>query len=187
MVLERSQGAGGGVGVLERLPDLDKREDPKESEEKDLERARSSLTVIENPSLYNRLTILMAKNIIPYNGSKTLLDVYFITAGEGYKVVSPPLKQRGARATTRQVGSQLLYIILDENNGIYPIASLISHEHCRISPEEFQGFEANLSAGKLEGMVNNMVQLIGQRVNMFSLDDGKLVLPPNYASTKLYS
>ena len=185
MVLER-RGTRGGVAVLQR-PDtiIAIRITKEEESEEDLEIARSSLTVIENPSLDGYLTILMAKSAIPYNGDKALLGVYFITADEDYNVVSQPLKQSGARATTRQVGSQLLYIISDEKGISYPIASLVPHEHCRISTDEFQKFEANLSAGKLEGMVDDMVQLIGQRVNTFSLDKGKLVLPPNYANTRL--
>ncbi len=185
MLLGR-QGTG-GVGVLEIPPDLDKQEGPNEPEEKDLEKAKSSLTVIENPSLYARLTILMAKSAIPYNGDKAFLGVYFIVADEDYKVVSQPLKQRGARATTRQVGRQLLYIILDGNNASYPIASLVPHEHCRISPEEFHGFETRISRGNLEGIVNSMAQLIGERLKGkgFAFEDGKLVLPPNYANTRL--
>jgi len=165
----------------EIVPDLE------ESDEKDLERARSSLIVIENPSLHKRLTILMAKATMPYNGDKTFLDVYFITADEDYNVVEQPLKQRGARVTTKQVGGQLLYIVSDENEVEYPIASPVPHEPCRISPKEFQGFETTIVKGNLDGMVNSMVQLMGERLKDkgFSLDDGKLVLPPEYASMQL--
>ena len=185
MVLERQ---GGGTAVLERPPVSNAIEDSKELGEKDLEKARSSLTVIENPSLDGYLTILMAKRIIPYNGDKTFLEVYLITANKDYKVASQPLRQSRAKATTLQVGNQLLYIISDENNVTYPTASLVPHEPCRIGTEEFQRFkDTMMNGGSLEGMVSSMAQLIGQRLTVkgFAFNDGKLVVPPNYASRPL--
>ena len=101
--------------------------------------------------------------------------------------MAQPLTQSRARATAKHIDGQLLYIISDENDVAYPIASLVPHEPCRISTEEFQGFEGTImTRSSLEGMVSSMAQLIGQRVNTFSLDDGgKLVLPQNYANTRL--
>jgi len=164
--------------------------DPEESEGTGSARAKSSLTVIQNPSLEGRLGILMAGTTI-LNGDETSFLNAYVMEAYGDALGSNMLHLDIAKST-KQRGNPLLYVLAYSNGSPYHTASQLPHEICKITDEEFRKFEAALTtpnqrAVELTGMLNNMVQLIGQRVDAFSLDNGKLVLPPNYANTRFSS
>ena len=63
------------------------------------------------------------------------------------------------------------------------------HEICPVEGEEFDRYETSLLAeDDLDGIVDEMIQLLssGQVPNFFLAEDGKLVLPDNYANTRLW-
>ncbi len=184
-------GQRGNIGVLDRSARITgARAEPKESDGKGLARAKSSLTVIKNPSLDGYLGILMAgTTILNENGNeKSFLNAYAIQAyGD---IVGSDILHMDIAKSERRSGNPPLYVVSYPNGGRYHIASQLPHEICKITDGEFRKFEAALTSPnqrvvELTGLVNNMVQLIGQRVDAFSLDNGKLVLPQNYANTRL--
>ena len=183
MVLEEGQRGGGRVAVLKRPPVSTTVEEREEQDKKGLEKARSSLTVIKNPSLDGYLGILMAKTTMLSPDAKSFMNAYMITAyGDR---ISVPIPYINLAKSEQQNGNPTLYVILYPL-GRYQVGSQMEHQVCKITYEEFQRFETTLRTGHgLDGLVSNMTQLIGQRVNTFSLDNGKLVLPQNYASTRL--
>ena len=196
MLLGRLQEPGGRIGVLEKPPVSGKREEPEESGERNLGTARSSLTVIQNPSLDGYLGILMAANTRQYRDAKSFFNAYVIGAYGG--VIDRPIVHVDIVKSEQQSGNPPLYVVLyydnvDLNNGgRYHIASELPHEICEITDKEFRRFEATLTSPhqrivELTGLVNNMMQLMGERLagKGFAFEDGKLILPPNYANTRL--
>ena len=179
----------GRVAVLEKPPEATT--DTEVAEDSGLGTLKSSLTVIKNPSLDGYLGILMAANTLLHeDDSKSFFHVYVLRA-YGDIVDTNVLHADIAKSeNVQKSGNSPLYVVSFHEGGRYPVASQLPHEICKITDEEFRSFEATLTSPNqrvvgLTGLVNNMTQLIGQRVNTFSLDNGKLVLPPNYANTRL--
>lgn len=87
-----------------------------------------------------------------------------------------------------QSGENPLYVLSTLDRGEYIVASELSHETCEIDEEEFEDLAAALEEDHkddLGDVVEEMVALIGDRVDSFSIAKGKLVLPKHYASTRL--
>ena len=191
MVLERP-GAVGGVALLERPPDTFIK--PKESEESTLGTVKSSLTVIRNPSLEGYTGILMAAKTLLHGDAKSFIDAYVIGAFGSYIDIDPDnlhaniLKSENVQKS----GNQPLYVVSYQGGGKYPVASHMPHVPCKITDEEFRKFEAALtnplhSDIQLTGLVNNMMQLMGERLKKegFAYRGGMLVVPADYASTRI--
>ena len=193
MLLKRPRGAG-GAGVSERTPVLDKREEPRGLEESTLGTIKSSLTVIENPSLDGYLGILMAEKTLLRDefNAKSFFHAYVLWAYEG--VIDPNVSTADIAKSENvsKDGDPPLYVVSYQGGRRYEVASQVPHEVCKITDDEFRMFEGTLTSPHqhntgLTGMVNNMMQLIGERLieKGFAFEDGKLVLPPNYASTRI--
>ena len=178
---------GSGAVVLERPPVSNIVEERAETNEKDSERSRSSLTVIENPSLEGYLGIFMSKTTIPTipdQKAKSLMNSYLIKAyGD---IITIPIPYIRLAKIEQQDGDPRLYVISYPWSGMYPVASKIEYQGCRMTYDEFQRFETVIRTGNgLDKLISDITQLLGQRIDSFSLKDGKLVLPPNYANTRL--
>ena len=189
MVLPEPQEPGRvGVAVkpmkIEDLDALMAAPDPEELKDA-LGRAKSSLTVIENPSLDGNLGILMAATTILDGDNKAFIDAYRIIADTNY-IYRSSSKNRYVK-TVHQSGNPPLYVVvLNEEGRKYWVASLLPHEVCKIADYEFERFETSVGSDEnLDGVVRDMVKLLGERVNSFKIEEGKLVLPPNYANTSL--
>lgn len=182
------QTPGGGVGVAERVltpSELDTLwgPDPKpEKLEDKLERAKSSLTIIENLSGY--LAILMASTTVVDGEKKEFINTYLIRVDQRY-IVSGTYEGEYMKSE-RQNGDPLLYIIVSREGGKYPVASLVPHEVCKLTDEEHKWYENGLNTDTgLTKIAKNMIRLLGERVDSFSFEDGRLILPENYANIKL--
>ena len=188
------RGTEGGTALLEMPTDTITK--PEELEDSALGTLKSSLTVIRNPSLDDRLGILMAANTLLHEDAKSFFHAYVIVAKGN--IIYPTILQVDIAKSEKQSGNTPLYVVLyynnnDLNNGSrYPVASEVPHEVCKITDDEFRRYEATLTFPRqrvveLTGLVNNMIQLIGERLagKGFAFEEGKLVLPPNYASTRL--
>lgn len=184
---------GRGTGVLDRTTTTATRvviTDPEEHEEGlegTLGRAKSSLTVIENPSLDGKLGILMADTTIWTGDEKAFMNAYIIIADRSY-AITEVRNARMARTEHRR-SEPVLYTLRDNSGSIYPVGSLLPYELCKITNEEFKKYESTLRTAEHQlgfaGVVNDMARLLAERNKFYSLNEGKLILPPNYASTGL--
>jgi hypothetical protein len=170
------------VGALERSPVLKTLETDlfEKGSEKARGRAKSSLVVIENPSLNDYLGILMVKTTVIADSTKAFLDVYLLEADRNYEVDTfEKIKQ----AKSKPRSGSPPYIITFDDGSTYGVASLLPHEICNITDEEFRKYETSINADNgLDAVVRDMAQLLGERVKSFSFEGGKLVLPVEYAS-----
>ena len=181
---------GRRVAVLEQPVHTITSTEPEESEESTLGTLRSSLTVIENPSLDGRLGILMAEKTLLHDeyNAKSFFHVYVIRAFGDY--IDPAILHVDiAKSENVSKGrNPPLYVVSYQGGGRYAVASQVPHEICKITDDEFRRFEATLTSPQrvveLTGLVNNMMRLIGERTG-FAFEHGKLVVPPEYASTRL--
>lgn len=144
--------------------------------------AGSYLIVVQNPSLDGTLGILMAEGTMPNNNSRTFTNTYLIMADEHYTVIDY-LKYPLAKIK-QQEGDPLLHVLELQDFGDYNVASILSHEVSPIALGEFQRYQSDLKEGRLDGIVNSMVKLIGEK-GTFPVVDGALDLPADYASTRL--
>jgi len=201
------QGPGVGTDVLDRPPDVITLDPPytipnPEKEKDKLGRAKSSLTIVENPSLDGLLTILMASNTILGEGRTGFIEVYIITANEDYKYLGVDRYQLAAIEESRDPESPHT-LILGESNKKHPVGSEHPYRVCKISDDIFNKLQADLmlyestdeepedddSDDGIDAVVRKMVHLIVEEFpDDFSIDeDGKLVLPNDYANTPLNS
>ncbi len=182
----------GGTGVLDRppagiLPIGATGIEEDESLETRLGRAKSSLTVVENPSLDGNLGILMAAVTMIHGGKTAFANAYIIIADRAY--VLQEVRNTRMAKIERQTKEPFLYVIYDVRGVAHAVGSLLPYELCKLTDEEFKRYEHTLISAKnpssFAGVVNDMARLLAERNKFYSLNDGKLVLPPNYASTRI--
>ena len=150
---------------------------PQEQIRDTLGRAKSSLVVVQNPSLDGYLGIMMAAHVMVIdahygaNGDneapKAFSEVYAISAvrGAGYGIRQ--IVYYNVAKTGVQGENPSLHVVLTESEGRYEVGSELPHEVCEITNIEFGGFKDAIDRGDLGAVVDGMVGLLGKRLSYF--------------------
>ena len=162
-----------------------------------------SITVIENPSLDGYVGLLLSKHFYEARFQwRDLIDVLYIRVDDKKRLRES--REYGRVSIDKGFDNIPYNFVATDSGVILPAKSTLPYEICFISPDEYDHFHDELQKGpwetqearglrrgrnvpetsNVEHVVESMYKLLAQKVSTFSLDNGKLVLPRDYASLR---
>lgn len=144
----------------------------------------SSITVIENPLLEGYTGLLLSRYFFSRFQWRDLIDVQHIRAGDKNNLRE---LQHYNRVRIDKGFDRVLYNFVTTDTGlVLPAPNVLPYEVGFITPSEYDSFHDELRGGKnVKDVLESMYRLLAQKIPTFSFDNGKLVLPNDYASLRL--